>query len=145
MTSAELLSLIQSDPTAMAFAQAGNDTACAERCTVIAPPLAVSTPVTEYSILVSLTIANSDTVLGKIETAAQTNATVKRLLKWMQPGAPGVDFSLPKFKNLLTETVANGGVGLTNAQAKNINDIQYVAQTITASMVGEAMRSVRKL
>lgn len=143
MTPAELLALIQSDPTALALATAGQDEDCAVRCTAIAQAIVTTTPVTEYSILNALTIANSEIVLGKIETAAQTNPTIKRLLKWMQPGAPGVDFGITKFKNLLTTDVASGGCGLTNAQAKNITDVQLVPQTITAAQVGEAMRAVR--
>ena len=138
MTAVELFTLIQSDPTALALATAGDDEGCAARCTTIAPPIPTTMPVTELSIMLSLTTENAEIVLGKIETAALTNTSVKRLLKWMQPGAPGVDFGIQKFKTLLKDVC-----GLTTGQVKNITDMQLVPQIITANQVGEAMRSVR--
>ena len=44
MTPAELYTLIQSDPQAKALFAAGNDTACATRCGVIAPPIRQKVP-----------------------------------------------------------------------------------------------------
>lgn len=44
MTSIELLTLIASDPQATAYFAAGNDEACAVRCSAIAPPVRQPVP-----------------------------------------------------------------------------------------------------
>ena len=44
MTPSELLTLIASDAQATAYFQAGNDEACAARCTAIAPPVRQPVP-----------------------------------------------------------------------------------------------------
>ena len=142
MTPANLLLLIQSDPEALALANAGNDEACAIRCTAIAPKVEAAKRCTELDFMENASLAKVEECMAKIELAAQTNPSVKRMLKFMQPGASGVDFTLNKFKNLLTDAPP-AGCGLTAAQAKNLTDLTLVPQAITAAMVGEAMTATR--
>ena len=142
MTPTELLALIQSDATALAWATAGNDEACAIRCTALAPVIDVSKRCTEIDFMENAGLAKVEECMALIETAAQTNPAVKRMLKFMQPGSSGIDFTINKFKNLLTDAPPNG-CGLTNAQAKNLTDLTKKTQIITAAMVGEAMIPVR--
>lgn len=142
MTPTELLQLIQSDPTALALATAGNDEACAARCREIAPLVDQSRRCTELEFMENAALAKVEEAMAKIELAAQTNASVKRMLKFMQPGAAGIDFTLNKFKSLLTDAPP-AGCGLTAAQAKNLTDLTKVTQSITAADVGAAMASER--
>lgn len=142
MTPAELLILIKSDPTALALATAGNDESCAARCRTIAPLIDQSKRCTELDFMENAPLARVEEAMAKIELAAQTNASVKRMLKFMQPGAVGIDFTISKFKSLLMDAPPEG-CGLTAAQAKNLTDLTKVVQSITAADVGAAMASER--
>lgn len=142
MTPAQLLLLIQSDPTALALATAGNDEACALRCMAIAPLIDQSKRCTELDFMENAPLAKVEEAMAKIEAVAATNTSVKRMLKFMQPGAEGVDFSRAKFQNLITDAPPNG-CGLTAAQAKTLTDLTKVSEIINAAMVGEAMKPLR--
>ena len=143
MTPAELLILIQSDSTALARAMAGNDESCAIRCSEIAPELDQSKRCLEIDFMENANLAKVEECMSKIETAAKTNTSIARMLKFMQPGAEGVDFTLAKFKNLLTNAPPDG-CGLTTAQLKNLTDLTKVKQSITAADVGAAMIPLRR-
>ena len=142
MTPTELLVLIQSDPTALALAQAGNDEACAARCRVIATDIDQRKRCLEVDFMENATLAKVEECMAKIELAATTNPSVARMLKFMQPGAEGIDFTLTRFRNLLTDAPP-AGCGLTAAQLKNLTDLTKVKPAITAADVGAAMIPLR--
>lgn len=123
MTTDELKQLILADPTAKDLAERGADDRCAERCREIAPPVPVEFRITELTVLsLYADPEQGERVMGKIETAANTSAAVRRILKWMQPGAPGVDAGDARVRALLTADPINHGAGLTDAEAKPILD-----------------------
>lgn len=142
MTPSELKSLIESDADATALANAGNDEACAARCSVIAPKLLVSTRLGDINI-VSL-FANpvdGETVCQTIEAVAEQNPVVKRAWRWAAPGAPGIDVGDVKVRAMLIAPTNLGGVGLTEAQAAPILAAAEQQQRFTAAQIGEAWRS----
>ena len=141
MTPEELKQLIQSDQQAAAFATAGNDEACAARCSQIAPKAIHSTRMTDLGIL-SLFPNPSDgeAVCQQIEAVAKTNPIVARAWKWALPPNEGIDVGNAKVRQLLTLPVASGGVGLSPQQAAPILAVAESTQTITAADVAVAWR-----
>lgn len=114
MTPEQLRALIESDAQAKALAETGAADLCAARCRSIAPKVTQETRLTELSIL-SLygNPLDGETVMQTIETVADTNPVVRRILKWLQPNAPGVDMGDARVRQLLVTPVASGGVGLS--------------------------------
>lgn len=144
MTPSELLILIQGDPTALALATAGNDEACASRCREIAPKEIRETLLTELSILKHIPDPeNAETILQTVEGVAVVSPTVQRILKWLQPGAPGVDFGDARIRAAMTAPVEAGGVGLSEKQAAPLLALAEHEPNITAADVGTAMISER--
>lgn len=117
----ELKTLIESDVEALAFANSGNWKSCAERCTIISPPVLVETLLTELGILrvFSNPIA-AENLLQKIELVAQNNPLVARVLKWLRPGSNGVDFGNITVRTMLVTPVEQGGVGLTQEEVAEL-------------------------
>jgi len=136
MTDQELKDLIIGDTTAKQLARSGADDRCAERCREIAPAETTEFRATELTILsLYADPADAEAVLGQIETVANANSVVKRILKWLQPGAPGVDLGDARVRALLVAPVAQGGVGLTDERAKPLLDAATKKPNITGSMV----------
>ena len=132
MTTAELTALIQGDATALQLAQAGSDDACASRCREIADPVPYQRFITELTILSLYDDPTAaEAVMVKIETVAQSNPVVARVLKWLQPSAPGIDAGDARVRTLLTASTAQGGIGLTTEQAQPILDCAAQQQNIT--------------
>lgn len=139
MTPQELRTLIESDAQALALAQSGAADLCAKRCMAIAPKVPTSTLLTELSILRAYTNpADGEAVLQQIETVAASNPVVARVLKWIRPGAPGVDFGDVRVRAMLTLAVNQGGIGLTNVQAAPLLAAAEVSQSISGSDVSTA-------
>jgi hypothetical protein len=139
MNTAALLALIQSDAGALALARAGNDSGCAARCEAIAPPDLTEAKLTELGVM-SLyeNPADAEAVLATIEAVAEGNQLVARVLKWIQPGAPGVNFGDARVRAMLVAPVNVGGVGLSQELATPL--LQYAERTpvVSASDVAAA-------
>lgn len=142
MTPSELKSLIESDAEATALANAGNDEACAVRCSVIASKQIVPTRLGDVNIvgLFSNPI-DGETVCQTIEAVAEQNPVVKRAWRWAAPGAPGIDVGDAKVRAMLVAPTNLGGVGLTQEQAAPILAAAEQQQRFTAAQIGEAWRS----
>ena len=143
MTPAELKTLIESDAEATAFADAGNDEACAARCGAIAPTVRVSKMLTERGLYAELGPTMAETVLQKLEGYAAAgqpySALVNRFLGWLEPTNGGVDFGLQStldMAGLLTQ----GGL-LSAEEYTAINGLSLASQKFTAAQIGEAWRS----
>lgn len=139
MTPEQLRLLIESDAEATRLASTGAADLCAARCRAIGPRATVETRVTELSILAAYpNPANGVTVLKTIETVAATNPVVAYVLKWLQPGAPGVDIGDARVRTLLTTPVAQGGVGLTPELARPLLALAETEPSITGADVSTA-------
>jgi hypothetical protein len=139
-----LLALIQADATALALAQAGDDTACAARCSALAPPVLQSAMVTERTIFwLYDNPMDAETVLQTIAAVAEVNPIVKRVLTWLQPYAGGVDMGDARVRALLVAPVEAGGIGLAPALAAPLLAAGEAPVVITAADVGAALIPLR--
>jgi len=139
MSPQDLKALIESDAEATRLASTGAADLCAARCREIAPKVTREHRLTELSIL-SLypDPANAETVLQTIENVAKANPVVNRVLKWLQPGAPGVDVGDARVRSLLTASVQAGGVGLSQELARPMLAAAEVAPEISGADVSTA-------
>jgi hypothetical protein len=142
MTSAELLSLIQSDASASSLAAAGNDSGCAARCMVIAPLLRVPAVLTSRGLYKAIGPSTAETILQKLAGYADANQTysaiIARFLEWMEPANEGADFGDSDLLNLASGLLA-GGV-LTQSEFDALNGISLKPPVITANDVSKALR-----
>lgn len=139
MTVDELRALIESDAEAKALAETGAADLCAARCRAIAPKVTQLTRVTELSILsLYSNPQDAETVLQTIETVAEGNQVVNRVLKWLQPGAPGVDVGDARVRQLLTAPRQAGGIGLTAELARPLLAAAEVEPQISGADVSTA-------
>jgi len=139
MTTDELKALIESDSEATRLASTGAADLCAARCREIAPKVTRQTMVSELSILnVYPNPADAETVLQTIEEVAKANPVVNRVLKWLQPGAPGIDIGDARVRGLLVAPVQAGGVGLNQELASPLLAVAEVAPEISGADVSTA-------
>lgn len=139
MTSEELRALIESDAEARALAESGAADVCAARCRAIAPKVTQQTRATELTILsLYANPADAVLVLQTIETVAQSNTVVAYVLKWLQPGAPGIDIGDARVRQLLVAPVQSGGVGLSEELAAPLLAAAEVEPQISGSDVSTA-------
>lgn len=139
MSPQELKALIESDAEATQLASTGAADLCAARCRDIAPKVTREHRLTELSILSLYSDpANAETVLQTIENVAKANPVVNRVLKWLQPGAPGVDVGDARVRALLTAPVQAGGVGLSQELARPMLAAAEVAPEISGADVSTA-------
>lgn len=135
MTPSELKALIDADQQATALAAAGNDSACAERCSVIAPKLLKETRLSRMGILgLYANPADGMTVLGTIDAVAEGNPVVAEIRRFMEPGVHKdclPDWGLPSMRAALTVPVQSGGLGLTAELAAPILRAAEVSQVFT--------------
>lgn len=142
MTPAELKTLIESDAEATAFANAGNDEACAARCSVIAPKVLIPLRLGDINIVALFADpVGGETVCQTIEAIAEQNPIVKRAWRWAEPGKPGLDVGDVRVRAMLVAPINLGGVGLTEEQAAPILAAAEQQQRFTAAQIGEAWRS----
>ena len=94
ITVEELHNIIKNNTVAKALADAGNDNGALD---AVQPDL--PTEVVEESFFTELSILSAfsnpidaETCLQKLETVAESNPILKRVLKWITPGAKGLDF-----------------------------------------------------
>jgi hypothetical protein len=139
MSPQELKALIESDAEAKRLASTGAADLCAARCREIASKVTREHRLTELSILsLYSNPANAETVLQTIENVAKANPVVNRVLKWLQPGAPGVDVGDVRVRGLLTASVQAGGVGLSQELARPMLAAAEVAPEISGADVSTA-------
>ena len=143
MTPSELKSLIESDAEATALANAGNDEACAARCSVIAPQVRVETILTERGLYQKLGATVAETILQKLAGFAATQdsmaVVVKRFLRWLEPVNGGADWGQPEALQMCHALVL-GGV-LTEAECNAIDSLSLASQTFSAAQIAEAWRN----
>lgn len=142
----EILSLIESDAVAKKIADdRTDDEALAARLREIAPPQYEERLLTELGIYnIYPNPADAEKVLQTFEAVAEVNPFVKRLVKWLQPGAIGVNFGDPRVKAALTAPVESGGLGMSAELAGPLLDAGRVQPNITAAHVGAALLSKRE-
>jgi hypothetical protein len=139
MSPEELKSLIESDPEATRLASTGAADMCAARCRAIAPKVTRQTMISELSILnLYANPMDAVTVLQTIEAVAKANPVVGYVLKWLQPGAPGVDIGDARVRSLLVAPVQSGGVGLSPELARPLLASAEVAPEISGADVSTA-------
>ncbi len=135
MTPSELKTLIESDATAKALFDAGNDSACAVRCGEIAPVVLVECKLSRMGVrqLYADPVAGQ-TVLATLDAVAQGNPIIADIRRYMEPGVHPQslpDFGLPAIRAALTKPVQDGGLGLTDEQAGPILRAAERPQTFT--------------
>jgi hypothetical protein len=139
MTVEELRALIESDADAKAMAETGAADLCAARCRAIAPKVTQQTMISELSILnLYANPVDAETVLQTIETVGKSNPVVRRVLKWLQPGAPGIDIGDARVRQLLVAPVQAGGVGLSAELARPLLAAAEVEPQISGADVSTA-------
>lgn len=143
MIPAELKTLIESDSEANAAATANRWRDCALRASEIAPALLRESLLTELSILrLSDDPAAAEAVLQQIEAVSQGNPVVARVLKWMQPGAAGLNFGDARVRAMLTMPINQGGCGLTIEQASPLLEAAEYQPEFTPAECRFAMTGV---
>lgn len=137
MTPSQLLTLIASDAQATAYFNAGNDEACAARCTAIAPPVRQPVPADRVQEIASLNgmwgmlkIAALNTQLSNPPRGAAVS-----FVDWIEAGRP------LNPDNAAVQQMAGVLVSYSLATAEQIAQISEAAdtpQTFTAVDVGAA-------
>ena len=139
MTNEQLKTLILSDAQATTFCESQNFRAAAARCEVIAPKITKEVRATELTLLwLYASPAAAEAVLQQIESVAVANPVVARVVKWLQPGAPGIDLGDARVRFLLTLPIQDGGIGLTEEQAAPLLAVAEQSQSFTPTQVREA-------
>lgn len=142
MTPVELKNLIKSDAQALQFAQAGNDEACAARCSEIAPQTRATTMLTERGLYDRLGALVAETILQKLDafakTADQMAPMVRRVLVWLQPVNGGADVGAAELLVMVGALKLKGVLTVDEAMA--IDALSLVPQTVTAAEVAIAFR-----
>lgn len=137
MTDAELYTLIQSDPDALAAYTAGNDDACAARCTDIAP--IIRQPVSAAVLRVAL--ARQGNLAGILRMAANVDSpeppygTCLTLKTLLDSGDP-INIDDTAVQGAAATLVQHGLMDVEDATA--IDALGDTRQTITQQQVGAA-------
>lgn len=117
MTPSELRTLINNDPQAKAYFDAGNDSACAVRCSEIAPPVLVELRLSRMGVRsLYADPLDGQTVLATLDAVAKQNPIIADIASFMGPGVhPSTlpDFGLPVIRDALTAPTGAGGLGLS--------------------------------
>ena len=140
MTSAELLALIASDPQATAFFNAGNDEACAARCTAIAPPVRQPVPADQVQEIASLNgmwgmlkIAALNTSLSNPPRGAAVS-----FIDWVEAGRP-LNPDNPAVQQMAGVLISYSLA--TAEQIAQISDAANTPQVVTFHDVGAARQA----
>lgn len=136
MTPEDLKALIESDQQATALINAGNDYACAIRCSEIAPVRNIPSPLTIMGILnlYQDNLSLGAFVIATLKQVAQVNPVIGEMLPFMGPSTQQdarPDFGLPAIRQALVAPVEFGGIGLTQEQATPLLRAGESPQTIT--------------
>jgi hypothetical protein len=131
MTPEELKVLIESDQQATELINAGNDHACAIRCSQIAPKVRVSLLLTERGLYNRLGPLNAETLLQKLQQYAGSYTTlVHRVLSWLKPSEGGSDFGDPAMIAFLSLLLAENK-SISQAEFDAVSNLSLINQTIT--------------
>ena len=146
MTPTELKALIESDQVAMDLLTSHGDfTACAARCSLIAPKIVRETRLSRLgirSLYSDITVGQA--VLETIDAVAQQNPIIDDVRRFAEPGVhPSClpDWGNSLIRTALTAPTIQGGVGLTAEQAAPILAAAEYQQTISADDVAAAMKA----
>lgn len=143
MTDQQLHDLIIADSQAKAMADVGNDSGCAERCSVIAPKVRKQHRLTELGLYGELGVQVAEPILAKLEAYTGTyKAPVKRMLKWLQPGSQGLDFGDAQTLQFLGLLQAEGT--LTQPELVALDSLSLVPDTISHAQVSSAWAIYRQ-
>jgi hypothetical protein len=130
MTPEALKALIESDPQATALINAGNDHACAIRCSQIAPKVRVSLLLTERGLYNRLGPLNAETLLQKLMQYTGSYTTlVHRVLSWLKPSEGGSDFGDPSMIAFLSLLLAENK-SISQAEFDAVSNLSLISQTI---------------
>lgn len=136
MTDAELYALIQSDTDAAAAYAAGNDTACADRCTAIAPqtrqPVDAGRLMDAFMSLGIWQRLEAAAPPGSVDPPASTARTMMTRLHQSRP----VDLDNPAVQQIVADCIAHSL--MTQAEAAALSSLADTPQTITQQQVGAA-------
>ena len=136
MTDAELYALIQSDPDAAAAYAAGNDTACADRCTTIAPqtrqPVDAGRLMDAFMSLGIWQKLEAAAPPGSIDPPASTARTMMTRLNQSRP----VDLDNAAVQQIVADCITHGLI--TQPEAAQLSTLANTPQTITQQQVGAA-------
>jgi hypothetical protein len=139
----ELKALIESDPQAKALAEAGNDYACAIRCSEISPRIRSSLILTERGLYNKLGPMVAETILQKFEQYAGVyKSLVSRVLKWLRPSEGGSDFGDPAMIQFLSLLLSEG-LSITQSEFEAISNLSLSPEVINPGQVSEAWSSYR--
>ena len=151
MSPEQLYSLISTDTTALAQAIAGEDIACAARCSEISTPILSPTPILMGKVLISQVCAAAGIPFGggqfttSLKTLVAENAayssTVADLLEGLEPWAPGLDFANQIFRDQLDSFVA--AAKLDSQIVTALKNAAMIKPVITANDVSTACRPYR--
>ena len=136
MTDAELYALIQSDANAAAAYAVGDDTACAGRCTEIAPqtrqPVDAGRLMDAFMSLGIWQKLEAAAPPGSVDPPASTARTMMTRLNQSRP----VDLDNPAVQGIVADCIAHSL--MTQAEATALSSLANTPQTITQQQVGAA-------
>lgn len=136
MTDAELYTLIQGDTEAAALYADGNDTACADRCTEIAPqtrqPVDAGRLMDAFMSLGIWQKLEAAAPPGSVDPPASTARTMMTRLNQSRP----VDLDNPAVQGIVADCIAHNL--MTQAEATALSSLADTPQTITQQQVGAA-------
>jgi len=137
MTDAELYSLIQSDPQALAAYDASDDDACAARCSAIAPPITQQVAANRLRLLLAqrgrlAAIKRVSDNTASPEPPYDACATLITLLD----AGDAINLADPSVSQASAVLVASNLLDADDVAA--ITALAYASQTITQQQVGAA-------
>jgi len=140
----EIHDAILADENLKALAIAGRDGDIVELLPDHLPREVVEHRMAELDILALYSDPQAgETVLQQIEAVAEANPIVKRVAKWMAPGAPGIDLGDMRVRGMLTLAAESGGLGLTPEQATPMLVAAERPASVTLHQVNKALRPHR--
>ena len=130
MTPLDLKSLIDSDPQATAMLLAKDDSACADRCSLLAPHVLRERKVT-YLGLTKISFAVAARLSVTMEQMAKTIPLIGDLIMVLQL-SDGIDVSDPQTRTMLDQfAAASLPGGITAADSAFIQGLALVQQVVT--------------
>ena len=140
MTPTELLTLIASDQQATAYFNAGNDEACAARCTAIAPPVRQPVPADRVQEIASLNGMWGMLKIAALNTALSNppRGAAVSFIDWIEAGRP-LNPDNPAVQQMAGVLVSYSLA--TAEQIAQISDAANTPQVITFHDVGAARQA----
>ena len=138
LTPQELKTLIEGDTLASQLWADRRDSACADRCSVIAPTVRRLVTADEVQLHSSMNGTWAAITLAReaADTPLQIKGVCVTFLDWIKSGR-SIDFDLPEVIQMVGGLIASGLV--TQAQADTLDAIGYDPQTFTTDHIQQAM------